>query len=74
MLTSQINIAGHPGNDVDGVVRGGISLFDRELLMADFKPVKDSKIGEYAANFDVILGRTPDERTYAPKAKQAANR
>ena len=37
-------------------------MFDRELLMADFKPIKGSKIGELAANFDIILGRTPDER------------
>jgi protocatechuate 3,4-dioxygenase beta subunit len=62
LLTSQINIAGHPGNEVDGVVRGGISVFDRELLMTDFKPIKGSKIGELAAHFDIILGRTPDER------------
>ena len=38
-------------------------MFDRELLMADFKPIKGSKIGELAANFDIVLGRTPDERT-----------
>jgi protocatechuate 3,4-dioxygenase beta subunit len=62
LLTSRINIAGHPGNEVDGVVRGGISVFDRELLMTEFKPIKGSKIGELAAKFDIILGRTPDER------------
>ena len=62
LLTSQINIAGHPGNEVDGVVRGGISVFDRELLMTEFKPIKGSKIGELAAKFEIILGRTPDER------------
>jgi protocatechuate 3,4-dioxygenase beta subunit len=62
LLTSQINIAGHPGNEVDGVVRGGINVFDRELLMTEFKPIKGSKIGQLAAKFDIILGRTPDER------------
>jgi protocatechuate 3,4-dioxygenase beta subunit len=62
LLTSQINIAGHPGNLVDGVVRGGISVFDRELLMTEFKPIHGSKIGELAATFDIILGRSPDER------------
>ncbi|MDG3004783.1 protocatechuate 3,4-dioxygenase [Paludisphaera mucosa] len=61
LLTSQINIAGHPGNKVDGVVLGGIGVFDRELLMAEFKPIPDSKTGELAAAFDVILGRTPDD-------------
>src|SRR4029077_206488 len=63
LLCSQINIAGHPGNDVDGIVRGGISVFDRELLMADFRPMPGSKIGELVANFPIILGRTPDEHT-----------
>jgi protocatechuate 3,4-dioxygenase beta subunit len=67
LLTTQINIAGHPGNEVDGVVRGGIGLFDRELLMADFKPVEGSKSGELAANFDIVLGRTPDERSFPPR-------
>ncbi len=62
LLTSQINIAGHKGNDVDGVVRGGIGVFDRELLMTEFKPIPTSKIGELAARFEVVLGRTPDER------------
>ena len=68
LLTSQINIAGHPGNKVDGVVNGGITLFDRELLMADFVPMTGSKIGELTARFDIILGRTPDERAFRPRA------
>ncbi len=71
LLTSQINIAGHPGNDVDGVVLGGISLFDRELLMTDFKPIKGSKIGELAATFEIVLGRTPDERMFSRRASSS---
>ena len=67
LLTSQINIAGHPGNAVDGVVNGGITVFDKELLMADFVPMPDSKIGELTARFDIILGRTPDERAFRPR-------
>ena len=63
LITTQINIAGHPGNDVDHVVREGLGLYDRELLMTEFKPIKESKIGELAAYFEIILGRTPDERT-----------
>src|SRR5436305_565742 len=51
LLTTQINIAGHPGNDRDGVVNGGIGVFDKELLMAEFKPVPGSKTGELAATF-----------------------
>jgi protocatechuate 3,4-dioxygenase, beta subunit len=72
LLTSQINIAGHPGNAVDNVVIEGLSQFDRELLQTDFKPIKGSKTGELAAKFDIILGRTPDER--AMKASRAKGR
>lgn len=66
LLTSQINIAGHPGNAVDHVVLEGISLFDRELLMTEFRPVPGSRTGELSAKFDIILGRTLDERTWLP--------
>ena len=64
LLTTQINIAGHPGNDVDHVVLEGLGIFDRELLMTDFKPIKGSKIGELSARFEIVLGRTPDERAF----------
>jgi protocatechuate 3,4-dioxygenase, beta subunit len=63
LLTTQMNIAGHPGNGVDGVASGGIGIFDRELLRVDFKPIKASKTGELAAKFDIVLGLTPDEHT-----------
>jgi protocatechuate 3,4-dioxygenase, beta subunit len=68
LLTTQINIAGHPGNDVDHVVLEGLGLFDRELLMADFNPIKGSKIGELAARFEIVVGRTPDERNAERRA------
>jgi protocatechuate 3,4-dioxygenase, beta subunit len=61
LLTSQFTIAGHPGNKLDGIAMEG-SLFERELLQTDFTPIKGSKTGELAAKFDIVLGRTPDER------------
>ena len=67
LLTTQLNIAGHPGNELDGIASGGLGVFDRELLRVDFKPIKDSKIGELAANFEIVIGRTPDERSVAPR-------
>lgn len=62
LLTSQIFVRGAAGNDRDGVFGGIRDVLDRELVLTDFKPVKDSKIGELAANFDIVLGATPDER------------
>ncbi len=61
LLTSQFNIAGHPGNSLDGIAMEG-TLFERELLQAEFKPIKGSKTGELAANYNIVLGRTPDDR------------
>ena len=34
----------------------------RAALMVDFAPLKGSKIGELTANFDVVLGFTPDAK------------
>jgi protocatechuate 3,4-dioxygenase beta subunit len=61
LLTTQIFVNGHPQNARDGVFRDAGGLIDRELVLADFTPIKDSKIGELAAKFDIVLGRTPDE-------------
>ncbi len=61
LLTTQLFINGHPQNRTDGVLAGLRDPFDRELVMVDFKPVKDSKIGELSARFDVVMGVTPPE-------------
>ncbi len=63
LLTTQIMIAGHPGNLRDGIFLGAGDPLDRELIQADFNPLPGSKIGEFSAHFDIILGRTPDEES-----------
>lgn len=64
LLTTQIFVRGDEGNKRDGVFFQTRDLIDRELLQADFKPVKDSKTGEFAAAFDIVVGRTPDENAF----------
>jgi protocatechuate 3,4-dioxygenase beta subunit len=59
LLTTQLVIAGHPGNKVDRVIMEGLSPYERELLMVDFRPIKESKLGELSANLEIVLGRTP---------------
>ena len=61
LLTTQLLIRGHEGNARDGVFSGTRDLIDRELLTTEFKPIKESKIGEFAAVFDIVIGRTPDD-------------
>ena len=62
LLTTQLMIRGHEGNARDGVFRTAGDIVNRELIMGDFVPVKDSKIGELACQFDIVLGQTPDDR------------
>lgn len=61
LLTTQLMIRGHEGNAKDFVFQAVRDPIDRELILVDFKPIPDSKIGELAASFDIVLGRTPDE-------------
>ena len=67
LLTTQLMIRGHEGNARDGIFSSAGDLINRELVMGDFLPVKDSKIGEYACNFNIVLGRTPDDRQFVPQ-------
>lgn len=67
LLTTQLMIRGHAGNARDGIFGNAGDLVDRELVMGDFNPVKDSKIGEYSCVFDIVLGRTPDDRQFVPR-------
>lgn len=60
-LTTQCYIKGHEMNARDGVLRGIRDAKARELVMVDFKPLKDSKTKELAANFDIVIGTTPEE-------------
>jgi protocatechuate 3,4-dioxygenase beta subunit len=57
LLTTQCYMKGEPGNERDGIYRG---LKDSaSVVTVPFTKVKDSKIGELAAAFDIVLGITP---------------
>jgi protocatechuate 3,4-dioxygenase beta subunit len=62
LLCSQIMIAGHEQNKRDVVLRDAGGVFEQELMMAEFKAMKNSKIGELEAKFNVVLGKTPAEK------------
>ena len=61
IFTTQMLINGHPGNANDGLFRNVKDHLIRETILVDFKPIPDSKIGELAANFDIVLGVTAEE-------------
>lgn len=58
-LVTQCYIKGEPQNEKDGVMRGTPEA-QRKLLLAEFKPLKGSKVGELTAGFDIVLGVTPE--------------
>jgi protocatechuate 3,4-dioxygenase beta subunit len=60
LLTTQCYIKGHPGNERDGVYRGIRDQKARDSVSIDFEPIKESKVGELAAKFDIVLGYTPE--------------
>jgi protocatechuate 3,4-dioxygenase beta subunit len=60
VLTTQLLIKGNPQNQNDGVFRELTDSKQRETVLAEFKPLVDSKIGELAANFEIIVGVTPE--------------
>lgn len=61
VLTTQLYQKGHPQNERDSIYRSVGDAKRRSLVEATFKPLKDSKIGELAARFDVVLGKTPED-------------
>ncbi len=60
-LATQMLINGHPQNERDGLFQRIKQPKMREALLADFKPLPGSKIGELMANFDLVIGVTPNE-------------
>ncbi len=61
LLTTQCIVRGEPGVERDGVLRGVRDPKARAALLVAFDPVKESRIGELAARFDIVLGVTPGE-------------
>lgn len=60
LLTTQLYVKGEAERNArDGIYRGVRDAKQREAITADFAKIKDSKAGELAANFVIVLGFTP---------------
>ena len=60
LLTTQCYVQGAPGNERDGVLNGIRDPRARASVIVPFVPVKNSRAGELAARFDIVLGFTPE--------------
>jgi len=58
-FTTQCYIEGEKQNERDGVLRSVKDPALRKSIIVPFTPMKESKIGELSANFDIVLGLTP---------------
>src|SRR5271163_2897202 len=58
--TTQCYIKGESANERDFVYRSIRYPKARQAVTVDFAPLPDSKIGELAAHFDLVLGFTPE--------------
>jgi protocatechuate 3,4-dioxygenase beta subunit len=59
LLTTQLFVKDDPGNARDGIYQ---AMGDRkDAVTANFAPMKDSKLGELMAGFEIIVGDTPEE-------------
>lgn len=60
ILTTQVLVRGHPDNARDGVLNGVRDPQARDSIQVDFAPLPGSRLGELRAQFDVVLGVTPE--------------
>ncbi len=57
--TTQCYIKGEAANEGDGVYRDIKDPKAKASVTVDFAPIKESKVGELAARFDIVMGYTP---------------
>jgi protocatechuate 3,4-dioxygenase beta subunit len=61
VLTTQLYVKGDPKIERDGPIRRIEDPKLKNLLIKEFKPLKGSKTGELTVDFDLIVGRTPED-------------
>ena len=60
-FVTQCYVKGHPGNEKDGILRSIRDEKARESVLVEFAPLRESRVGELAARFDIVLGLTPQD-------------
>lgn len=60
VFTTQCYIKGSELNKRDFILQAIRDKKARESLIVDFKPIKKSRLKEVSANFDIVLGFTPE--------------
>jgi len=58
-FTTQCYVEGEPKNESDGVLSAIKDPKAKWSVIIPFAPLKESRIGELTAQFDIVLGFTP---------------
>ena len=58
--TTQCYVKGEPQNERDGIYKEISDPKARASVTIDFAPIKESRIGELAARFDIVMGFAPE--------------
>lgn len=58
---TQCYVKGEPQNEKDGIWKSVKDPKARDSITIDFAPIKESRTGELAARFDVVMGFTPED-------------
>jgi len=61
LLTTQMYIKGHPWNKKDFIFQSIRGMKAREAVLVDFEPIKGSATDELKAQFDIVIGVTPED-------------
>jgi protocatechuate 3,4-dioxygenase beta subunit len=60
LFTTQCYVKGEPLNERDGIFRSIRDPKARAAVLVEFAAIKESRVGELAARFDIVLGVTPE--------------
>jgi protocatechuate 3,4-dioxygenase beta subunit len=60
IMATQALVKDHEANARDGIIKR-VDAQALETLMVDYQPIAGSTLGELAAHFDIVLGRTAQE-------------
>jgi protocatechuate 3,4-dioxygenase, beta subunit len=59
--TTQLYIKGESQNEKDGLLKRIKDAEQRDAIVKDFAPIPESKAGELAVKFDIVMGFTPGD-------------
>ncbi len=62
LLTTQCYIEGEKLNETDGLLKRVTDKAARDTIIVPFEKVKGSKINEFNARFDIVIGLTPEDQ------------